>query len=72
MKLYRCSITLCAGCISGEGQECHSPGCYLYHHRIDLPINVDEPIEIGEVEDTPRELEQLNPEVYAWPGEDWP
>lgn len=68
MKLFLAAIIICQGCRDGEGQECASPGCYLYHHRVDLPIKVDEPIEIGEVPDVSRAIEPL--QEIAW-QEDW-
>lgn len=38
MNLKRITITICEPCLNGEGEECHSPGCALYLHRVDLPI----------------------------------
>ena len=35
----RCVVVrLCVACIKGEGQECHTPGCALFLHRVDIPI----------------------------------
>lgn len=31
-------ITICRACLDGEGDECHTPECALYLHRVDLPI----------------------------------
>lgn len=66
MKLFRAKITICQGCVDGDGQECHSPGCSLYLHRVDLPIEVDEMVEIGDVENRSREIE-----FVPWLTEDW-
>lgn len=53
MKLKRITITICEPCLNGEGSECRSPGCALYLHRVDLPIDpmlygVQEEMEVGE------------------------
>jgi hypothetical protein len=37
-KLKTIEITICEPCLNGEGEECHTPGCALWLHRIDLPI----------------------------------
>lgn len=37
--LRHVAIWLCVPCINGEGSECHSPGCALFLHRVDLPIH---------------------------------
>lgn len=29
--------TICEACLNGEGEECHTPGCALYLHAIDIP-----------------------------------
>jgi len=39
MKLQHIKIWVCSPCIDGEGQECHTPGCALFLHRVDLPIH---------------------------------
>ena len=31
-------VHLCVACIKGVGQECHTPGCALFLHRVDIPI----------------------------------
>jgi hypothetical protein len=38
-KLRRVIANLCTACIAGEGEECHTPGCILWLHRVDLPIH---------------------------------
>lgn len=32
-------IHLCEACIDGIGEECHTPGCALWLHAVDLPIH---------------------------------
>ena len=39
MKIKRIIINICEACLKGEGQECHTPGCALYLHRVYLPID---------------------------------
>lgn len=34
-------ITICEPCLAGIGEECHTPGCALFLHRVDLPIHPD-------------------------------
>ena len=31
-------ITICEPCLNGEGEECHTPGCALWLHSVDLPF----------------------------------
>ena len=38
IALRHVSLLLCQACIDGVGQECHTPGCTLFLHRVDLPI----------------------------------
>ncbi len=39
MKLKTVELMICEACLNGEGQECHTPGCALWLHRVDLPID---------------------------------
>ena len=39
MKLLTIQITICEACLDGIGEECHTPGCALFLHRVDLPIH---------------------------------
>lgn len=39
MKLKRIEIAICEACLDGVGSECHTPGCALWLHRVDLPIH---------------------------------
>jgi hypothetical protein len=38
MKLKTIEIMICEACLDGIGEECHTPGCALWLHRVDLPI----------------------------------
>ena len=39
MIIKRVVIDICEACLRGEGQECHTPGCAFFLHRVDLPIH---------------------------------
>ncbi len=39
MKVKKITICICEACLRGKGEECHTPGCALYLHKIDLPIH---------------------------------
>jgi len=39
MKIKYIAIRICDACLKGEGQECHTPGCALFLHKVDLPID---------------------------------
>lgn len=47
MKLRKITIIICQACLDGEGSECHTAGCALYLHRVDLPIH-PELYEVGD------------------------
>lgn len=38
MRIKVIEIAICQACLDGEGSECHTPGCALWLHRVDLPI----------------------------------
>jgi hypothetical protein len=38
MRVLTIEIRICESCLKGEGQECHTPGCALFLHKVDLPI----------------------------------
>lgn len=38
MKLKLVKMWICQGCLDGDGDECHTPGCSLFLHKVDLPI----------------------------------
>ena len=33
------NLQICNDCIKGIGEECHTPGCALFLHAVDLPID---------------------------------
>jgi len=39
VAVHRVAIQICQPCLDGEGHECHTPGCALWLHRVDLPIH---------------------------------
>ena len=39
MKVKCVAINICEACLNGVGSECHTPGCALWLHRVDLPID---------------------------------
>ena len=43
-------VWICQPCLDGEGSECHTPGCALWMHRVDLPIPPELYTEIGAME----------------------
>lgn len=55
MKIKKIEIWICEACLKGEGSECHTPGCALFLHRVDLPIMPELYKEIGEYEEVDNE-----------------
>lgn len=41
LRLKLIAIRICSACLDGVGQECHTPGCALFLHRVDLPVHVE-------------------------------
>lgn len=41
MKVHQIQIWLCQACLDGVGSECHTPGCAMWMHSIDLPFDPD-------------------------------
>ncbi len=39
MVLKQIKITICEACLRGIGKECHTPGCALWMHKVDLPVH---------------------------------
>jgi hypothetical protein len=39
MLLKKIEITICQACLDGVGSECHTPGCALWLHKVDLSID---------------------------------
>jgi len=60
MKLKKIQITICETCLDAIGQECHTPGCALFLHAVDLPINPEMYEVIDEWEEDYDELRKSN------------
>ena len=39
MKIKKINISICEECLDGKGEECHTPECAVFLHRVDLPID---------------------------------
>jgi hypothetical protein len=39
MRIKHIAIWICEACLAGEGSQCHTPGCSLFLHGVDLPIH---------------------------------
>jgi len=39
VKLKYIKIWICEDCLNGIGEVCHTPGCALIRHKVDLPID---------------------------------
>lgn len=39
VTLKTIEITICEPCLNGEGEMCTTPGCAMWLHRVDLPID---------------------------------
>jgi hypothetical protein len=39
MKLKKIEIVICEECLEGHGDECHTAGCALWLHIVDIPID---------------------------------
>jgi hypothetical protein len=65
MKLKTIEIRICDQCLNGEGKECHTPGCALFLHTVDLPIHPELYRVIHEEDDNDQEqrppIEALKP-----------
>ncbi len=55
----RYAISLCQACIDGVGEECHTPGCALYLHSVDIPIMREMLTEIDQRTFTDTEVQSL-------------
>ncbi len=53
MKIKKIEIWLCELCLNGEGEECHTPGCALFLHSVDLPIAPELYLILDEYEEPP-------------------
>jgi hypothetical protein len=36
--VHTVTLRICEPCIDGVGEECHTPGCDLWLHAVDIPI----------------------------------
>jgi len=61
MKLKLIKIQICEACLDGIGDECHTPGCALWLHSVDLPIHK----EFYEVLETFDEDTQPRPDIVT-------
>jgi hypothetical protein len=50
MKIKHIAIKICEACLDGVGDECHTPGCALWLHSVDLPIDENLYIVLDECE----------------------
>jgi len=58
MKLKWIKIIICEACLYGEGEECHTPGCALFLHSVDLPIHPEMYEVLDEWEEPDNQLTQ--------------
>jgi len=63
MKIKVIRIAICEACLAGEGEECHTPGCALFLHSVDLPIFSELYEVIREYEEVPicADLDESTP-----------
>ena len=52
MIIKRILLDICEACLKGEGEMCHTPGCALFLHSVDLPIDERLGVVVGEWDDT--------------------
>jgi hypothetical protein len=60
MKIKYIKIRICEACLDGIGQECHTPGCALFLHSVDLPV-MPELYEVIEEYDLEEEKQEASP-----------
>jgi len=53
MKIKVVTMHICEACLDGVGQECHTPGCAMWLHTVDLPFPPGSYEVQREYEDTP-------------------
>lgn len=51
MKIKQIVIWICEDCLNGKGSECHTPGCALCWHKVDIPIYKELYTVIGEIDE---------------------
>ena len=56
MKIKRIVIDICDACLEGNGQMCNTPGCALFGHKVDLPIDEGMYHTVFEYDDSTPEL----------------
>jgi hypothetical protein len=39
MKIKVVTMHVCEACLDGVGEECHTPGCAMWLHSVDLPFH---------------------------------
>ena len=71
MKLKRIEVTICEACLNGERGVCHTPGCALCRHAVDLPIDPLEYIVLEEWEDEEPEITRKKILAKEAGGEGW-
>jgi hypothetical protein len=52
--LKRVQMLICTACLDGIGEECHTPGCAMFLHRVDIPFPKGAYTEIPDAAATPR------------------
>lgn len=52
-------MPICEPCIKGDGSECHTPGCALWLHRVDLPMHPELAVDVDALGARVAELEAL-------------
>lgn len=66
--IERVTVSLCSACIDGVGKECHTPGCALYLHAVDLPIPRDLLTDASDVSRVEAENELLRQMLWLSHG----
>lgn len=64
--LRHVACRICEACIKGEGEECHTPGCILWLHAVELPITEEmlEPIPRAEWVEVSERLPENGQRVW--------
>lgn len=59
------ALQICTACIDGIGDECHTPGCALWIHHVDLPIDRGVLTSVAEIERAAITAYLSTPEAQA-------
>ncbi|MGB3443966.1 MAG: hypothetical protein WBA97_34960 [Actinophytocola sp.] len=59
--VHKITLNLCEPCINGVGEECHTPGCDLWLHAVDMPILAAQ----EQVQDEPSAVETVASHLAA-------